>query len=237
VSAHALPNRYLVTEQGEWTRDLPRREAWAPSAQETAGMQLLALLALWGGGVAPLYRDASPLPFAWLDCSKLDHAAEGLLRRAARAREGYQLEMGLPEASQGNGGPGACTILWCWAESRDQVRRAARFRPLPSLVLRMGKSCRRLLIWGLSENVAYVSGVPANRRLAYALHAPQKWAQPEKLRVPLPGTFLRADRKRPCPVEVTRVDDAVFTRSEIVGRLRDPPPDFMTRLRAGEIKR
>ena len=129
-------------------------------------------------------------------------------------------------------------MLWVWVESKDQARRAGkRFKPLPTLVLKMGKSCRRLLIWGLEEEVPYVSVVAANKRIAYALRAPQKYAEPEKLRIPLPATFLRAGRVRPSPVLVTRVGEETFTRAQVTGRLRDPPPDFMTRLRNGEIKR
>lgn len=152
-------------------------------------------------------------------------------------RDSVQVEIGLPERSPRNGGPGACTVLWSWVTTRDSLRRAHRFRPPPSLVLQMGSSCRRLLLWALKEQVDYVSMEPANRRIAYNLHAPQNLAAPEKLRVPLPGTFLRVGRKRPAPVLVTRMNLTSFSRSQVVATLRDPPPPFMQRLREGRVKR
>jgi hypothetical protein len=105
------------------------------------------------------------------------------------------------------------------------------------MVLRMGKSCRRLLLWGLEENVAHASVMAANKRIAYALRAPQKWSEPEKLRIPLPATFLRVGRKRPAPVLVTRMGEEMFTRVAVAGRLSDPPPPYMDRLREGRIRR
>lgn len=233
MNAHALPNRYVVTQEGDWTREQPR----TPTAEETQAVRLLALLTMWGGGVAPVYRNGGASPAGWVDCSRPSEAAEELLRRVARGRDSVQLELGLPERARRAGGPTSCTCLWVWVESKDQARRAGRFKPLPTLVLKMGKSCRRLLIWGLEEQVPYVLVVAANKRLAYALRAPQKYSAPERLRVPLPGTFLRAGRVRPSPVLVTRVGDEMFDRQQLTGRLRDPPPDFMTRLRNGEIKR
>jgi hypothetical protein len=196
---------------------------------------LLHLVAFIGGigGVTPLYLDGNPNPACHLPARDLT-PLEARVRRYA----GRQVEMGLPEVHAGNGGPGECSALWVWVESRDQALRAGRrFKSLPSMVLRMGRSCRRLLLWWLSEPVAHVSIVAANKRIAYALHAPQKYAQPEKLRIPLPATCLTVDRKRPCPVLVTRMTDVTYARERIVGRLSDPPPDYMTRLRRGEIRR
>lgn len=238
MNAHALPNRYVVSQEGDWTRDLPVAEAWTPTTEEVQATRLLALLTMWGGGVAPVYRDGGEMPAAWVDCARPSEAAEDLLRRIGRGRESAQLELGLPERARRVGGPSSCTCLWAWVESKDQARRAGkRFKPLPTLVLKMGKSCRRLLIWGLDEEVPYVSVVAANKRIAYALRAPQKYAEPEKLRIPLPATFLRVGRKLPSPVLVTRVGEETFTRAQVSGRLRDPPPPFMQRLRNGEIKR
>lgn len=237
MSAHALPNHYVVTDQGEWSTDLPKGEAWTPTAQDVEAVRLLAFLTGWGGGVAPVYRDGSAVASGYMDCSQPSETATDLLRRIVRGRDNAQLELGLPERQRGIGGPGECTVLWCWVESKDQARRAGkRFKPLPTMVLRMGSSCRRLLLWGLEEKVAYASVVAANKRIAYALRAPQKWSEPEKLRIPLPATFLRVGRKRPAPVFVTRMGEEMFTRVAVAGRLRDPPPDFMTRLRNGEVR-
>lgn len=133
--------------------------------------------------------------------------------------------------------PQESTVLWCWVQGTKQVERARRFRPLPSIVLQMGASSRRLLLWLLAEPIPIMLVESANRKLAYALHAPQKWALPDTLRVPLPNTFLRAGRKRPAPVLMTRLATDHHTRSQIVGRLRDPPAPYMQRLREGKIPR
>lgn len=241
MSAHALSNSYVVTPEGDWSRAAPKVEAWTPTDDEAKATRLLAFLAGWGGGFLPVYRDGDMRPLAYIDCSRPSEAAVEMLRRAARARDSCQLEVGLPESRRGSGGPGACTVLWVVVESGDSARRAARWTRqaglMPSLVLKMGKSCRRLLMWGLEESVAHVSVVAANRRIAYKLSAPQKSGVPEALRIPLPGTFLRVGRKRPAPVLVTRVSEDMWTRQQVVGRLRDPPPGFMQRLREGRVQR
>jgi hypothetical protein len=183
---------------------------------------LFHLVAFLGriGGVTPLYAKGRPNPMVYLPAGDL-----GALEARVRRYAGRQLELGLPEAHARNGGPGECAALWAWVESRDQaIRAAGRFKPLPSMVLRMGRSCRRLLLWWLDEPLAHVSVVAANKRIAYALHAPQKYSEPEKLRIPLPGTCLTVGRKRPCPVLVTRLSEAVYTRAQVAGRLKDPPP-------------
>lgn len=193
---------------------------------------LLRLVAFTGrgGGVAPLFLDGRAAPACRLPAGDF-----GALEARVRRYAGRQLELGLPGSQVGLG---ECGVLWAWVESREQALRAGRrFKPLPSMVLRMGRSCRRLLLWWLEEPVAHVSVVAANKRIAYALHAPQKWAQPEKLRIPLPATCLTVDRKRPCPVLVTRMTDVTYARERIVGRLSDPPLPFMDRLRRGEVRR
>jgi hypothetical protein len=237
MSAHAYPNSYVVTPEGDWSRAAPKGEAWTPTADEAKATRMLAFLAGWGGGFMPVYRDEAVTPIAHIDCSRPSGAAGEMLRRAARARESCQLEVGLPESRRGSGGPGACTVLWVWVETPGSVRRAARFRPLPSVVLKAGGGCRRLLVWGLEENVPYPILMAHNKRLAYHLHAPQKWSDPGKLRVPLPGTFLRVGRKRPAPVVVTRLSEETFLRAAVGGKLRDPPLPYMDRLRRGEIKK
>lgn len=195
---------------------------------------LLHLVAFPGsvGGVTPLYVDGSPNPAAHLPAGALGPLAARMRRYA-----GHQMELGLPEVCARSGGPGVCAVLWAWVESREQAQRAGRrFKPLPSMVLRMGGSCRRLLLWWLKEPAVYVSVVAANKRIAYALGAPQKYAEPERLRIPLPGSCLTVGRKRPCPVVVTRRTDLVYTLAQVAGRLREPPAPYMTRLREGRVQ-
>lgn len=177
----------------------------------------------WGAGKirVPVYLDAALAPSTWLDGTPAAVAGE-LARRAERwdFERSAQVEIGMP-ARRG----GACSVLWCWLNTPDSAARAARWRTrLPSLVLRMGGSSRRLAFWAMEEMVAGVSVEAANRRLAYALRAPQKWALPDSLRIPVPGTFLRVGRVRPSPVLVSRLVDDVYGRAQLVGRLKDPPP-------------
>lgn len=238
VRARALPDSYVVTPEGGWRPAAPKVEGWVLSVDEAKATRLLAFFVGWGGGLMPVYRDGAMTPIAYIDCLHPSGAAVRMMRRATRGRGSCQLEVGLPEPKRRGGGPAACSVLWVWVESREQAVLAhRRFRPLPSLVLKMGKSCRRLLIWGLEESVPYVLVVAANKRIAYALRAPQKYAEPERFRAPLPGTFLRVGRRQPAPVLVTRVSEDMWMRQQIVGHLRDPPPDFMMRLRNGEIRR
>lgn len=211
------------------------RQRTAPLEPETrTALSNLLFLTGWGGGVRPVYRDARPNPTGYTPATGLE--AEKLILRRLTGWQGQQVELGLPERREGNGGPGMCSCLWVWVESRDAAARAWRFRPRPTFVLKVGASCKRLLIWALEERIPEVLVVPANKRLAYALHSPQKWAKPEKLRIPIPGGVVTVGRKRPAPVTVTRNGDEMYLRSAVVGRLKDPPPDYMQRLRNGEIK-
>ena len=185
----------------------------------------------------PIYLDGVVTPSTWVDLGSLARGGATLAGRTERwdRVQSRQVEIGLPQ-SRGLG-PSYSTVLWAWVESRDSVKRAVRRRPAPTMVLRMGTSCRRLLIWALRETVPSISVEAANRRLSYALHAPYIYADPEKLRIPLPGTFLRVGRKRPVPVLTTLADtDRVYWRKDVVGRLKDPPRPYMERLRAGEIQ-
>jgi hypothetical protein len=187
----------------------------------------------WEGGSVPVYLDAAQTPNLWLAARELPDQLERRLTRW----EGRQVEIGLPQARAGLGVVSS-TVLWVWVESRDSAARLAkRFKPLPSIVLRIGASCRRLCLWPLHEVAPWVLLENSNKRIAYALHAPQKYAEPEKLRVPVPGTAITAGRKRPAPVSVTRLELPTFAREQVVGRLRDPPAPYMQRLREGRVSR
>lgn len=138
-----------------------------------------------------------------------------------------EIVLRLPEPRRFNGGPVGATILWARIEGTDQLDRARRFRPLPTMVLQEGASSRRLLIWALSRWLDYFQTEQANKRIAYRLRATQKWGVPEKLEIPAPGTCLRAGRSRPVPVVVGRLEPRVYTPRQVVGRLKDPPPQRM----------
>lgn len=187
----------------------------------------IAFITGWGDGYVPVFLGGARAP-------EFHHRlnAGGGRRLAARAaawdfEESLQVEIGLPRPRRElEQVPSRCSVLWAWAQTPDAAERAAfRFPKRPSLVLRMGESSRRLLMWALDERVAYGEIVAANRRVAYALGAQQKWAVPESLRIPLPGTFLRVGRTRPQAVLVTLMQfDNSYALDAIVGGLKDPPP-------------
>lgn len=194
----------------------------------------LVFLLGWNGGRLPVYLDGGSSPATVLSggVSKL---ARQLQQRAARwdLEESRQVELGVPRLADGS-----VSALWATTDTRESAMRAHRFRPAPSMVLRFGASARRLIIWGLSEPVPGMLAEHGNKKIAYALHAPYRMVDPDKLRVPLPGTFLRVGRVRPAPVLVTLLEPAAtYQRSQITARLKDPPRPFMERLRNGEVGR
>lgn len=181
-------------------------------------INFLAFVLGWNGGELPVFLDGSAVPSLHLPCKR--GLGDRLWERALGfdLRRGAQVEIGLPLKD------GCATVLWAWSRSPESTFRAARFRPEPAMVLRFGKGAERLMLWGLREPVPYVSIEPANERISYALHAPRTCCRPEKLRIPLPGTFLRVGRERPAPVLVTRRELSDYTRSQVADGLKDPPP-------------
>jgi hypothetical protein len=199
----------------------------------TFGEALDALLCMtsWAPGARYVDLERSNLPsrsrhvaHSWFD-------ARGPARRrliadtVRRLDERYspEITMCLPRKERGWGSVTACTVLWARVEGSEQIERARAFSPSPSLVLQDGGSSRRLLLWALARPLGWSDTVRANKRLAYALHAVQKWSDPEELRIPVPGTCLRMGRSRPVPVRVGRLSLEMFTPRELVGQLKDPP--------------
>ncbi len=103
------------------------------------------------------------------------------------------------------------------------------------MALQEGSSSRRLLLWALEESVDFFSIEEANRRIAYHLRAVQKHGDPDALRVPAPGTFLRVGRSRPVPVVVSRLEPDFYTVAGVAGRLKEPPPKdaWLTKIKEG----
>jgi hypothetical protein len=131
--------------------------------------------------------------------------------------------LGMPMNRPWAGGVSRASMLWCRVEGSDQLERARRFRPLPSIVFAEGSSSRRLLFWPLEAVHPWGEVLAANRRIAYRLRAVQKHGDPDELVFSAPGTCLRSGRARPVPVRVVRLTVETFTLAQVASRLRDPP--------------
>jgi hypothetical protein len=179
------------------------------------------LSAAWWGGATPV---------------RLGSWGEGevMWRRGARAdladtvrwldeRHDDDVLLGLPHNRPWAGGVSRASMLWARVEGADQLARARRFRPLPSIVFAEGSSSRRLLFWPLEQVHGWVDVMQANRRIAYRLRAVQKWGDPDELVFCAPGTCQRGGRSRPVPVRVARLSVQTFTLEAVTGRLKDPP--------------
>lgn len=189
-------------------------------------IQELAFSLGYHGGDLGVYLDGKPNPAHQLSCEPpRTRAGERLARIAANAdlEHSAEVAIGLPTIKEF---VHYSTVLWAWVKSGEQVARAARFKPAPSIVLKIGGSSERLLIWVLRQPIASQLVEPHNARISYCLHAPRTRSKPEALRVPLPGTFMRVGRSVPAPILLTRlsVGPQLHTFEQITGRLKDPPP-------------
>jgi hypothetical protein len=130
-----------------------------------------------------------------------------------------------PRPRPGWGSASRSNVLWCRAESLKQLERLRAMAARPTIVLREGSTVRHLAVWELDAPVGYEQAVRFNKRLAHAIRAPKKYAQPEELFVPV-GACLRDARARPCPIVHAGGSSRVWTAESVVGRLRDAPdPD------------
>lgn len=181
--------------------------------------------AWWGGWVPLQLRSWKPSEIVWRQGPPGPGHSRDLVGMVRFLDEHYDDEilLGMPQERPNNGGVGRASVLWCRVEGKDQLARARRFHPRPSLVLAEGTSTRRWLFWPLERPVSYFEVKPANRKIAYHLRAMQKWGDPDRVWFPAPGTCLRAERSRPVPVVVARLTQDVFELDAVVGRLREPP--------------
>jgi hypothetical protein len=182
-------------------------------------LRLLGFAVGYAGGFAPLYVDGRGRPTRWIE-----HREDLVSSVAWLDEHEHEVALGLPCPATNNGGPITSTILWSWIEGSKQYDYARRFRPIPSIVLKLNGS-RRLLLWLLASPVT-VGIERANKRISYALRAKQNLSSPDVLRIPLPGTSLRFGRARPVPIEVTRATLDEYEPGTIVGNLREPPPPW-----------
>jgi hypothetical protein len=197
---------------------------------ERAIMHLAFVLGWPGDGELPVWVDGRPNPAHRLPCDAILQSGKRLARIAANLdmEQSAEVAVGLPRMAEF---VYSSAVLWANVETKDSAWRASQFRPQPDIVLKMGASARRLLLWVLKNPITAEATEDANRRIAYALHGLQKFAKPETLRINLPGTFLRVGRSQPVPVLVTRLAESSHTDRAIVGRLKSPPAPWSERMR------
>lgn len=175
----------------------------------------------WAGGATPIrVSTGQHAETVWHDTD-----AAGLSRRVETLNRTLDAEilLGLPRRTRESEGVAAATVLWAVIDSPAQLKKAQRFRPLPTMALAEGSSSRRTLVWALREKADYYSVRAANRRLAYRFGAVQSRGEPDTFWLPAPGSCLRSGRRRPCPVVVARLGFESYGLQQIVGRLKDPP--------------
>lgn len=212
------------TESARRWLDLHARLMSPHAATFNEALYAIDFILGWAGGSMPVELTSERVTF-WHRCGQPGDGAR--LARVVRwhdERLDTEIRLGIPQAGPCNGGVSAATALWAVVDGKDQLQRAWRFKPRPSMVLQAGGGSRRWLLWALSERVDYFALEAANRKIAYALRAVQKHGDPDRISFPAPGTCLREDRARPVPVRVARLTTDSFTAQSVVGRLKEPPP-------------
>jgi hypothetical protein len=127
---------------------------------------------------------------------------------------------------RGFGTCGTSSVLWARVEGKKEAQALARFRPVPTLVLREGSTQRYVALWELDRELNYDWLLRANRRIAHKLFAPKKWTDAEFV-FAAPGSCLRSGRSRPVPVRVESFEPAgIYRPRDVVGKLKEAPdPD------------
>jgi hypothetical protein len=191
-----------------------------PAARLDEALRAWQFYTGWWGGHAPLrcahWNEAD---LVWRQWPK-DHAA---VARHLDEHEDVEIRLGLPWTTIGGGGVSQASVLWAVIEGAKQVDYAKRFRPLPTFAIAEGAGSRRTLFWALDRPAGYFEVVEANKRLAYRFGAVQKWADPDLLWVPAPGTCLREDRARPAAVRMSRLTTSVYSLTNVTRGLKAPP--------------
>lgn len=198
----------------------PPRVAVPPAA---AIAQIVFACAYERAGEIGIYVNGKPNPERYLPCKDVLRAGERLGRLAAALDldRSAEVAIGLPCTG---GFVYSTTVLHAWITSGEQEKRAKRFTPAPSIVLKVGGSKERLLMWVLRKPVSDDKARTLNARLSYSLGAPRTRSKPESLRIPCPGTFSRVGRERPSPILLTRLNIARGHLAEkVAGGLKEPP--------------
>jgi hypothetical protein len=169
----------------------------------------------------------------WIGVEELDRYV-GLIDFLSRDMALEVEVSAVPRPQRGFGTAGLAHCLWVRTEGKKQLEKLARFRPRPTLVLEEGDSTRRIAFWALSEPLNYEWVIRANKRIAHALFAPKKWAEPEFMFNP-PGSCLRDGRARPVLIRVAERNDELYSAKQVVGRLKDAPDPEAWRQAPGNV--
>lgn len=147
----------------------------------------------------------------------------GQVRTVARLFRQQDCSVGaVPRRQPEEGYMGGAWVLWARLETGKHAEALARLRTGPTLVLREGKSPRRVALWALAEPLNMVWLERANRRIAHQLGTKKKFAAAEFALHPA-GTTLSLGAK-PAPVWAEHMDPgALYRAREVVGALRDAP--------------
>ena len=94
-------------------------------------------------------------------------------------------------------------LLWADCDTPEAIEQLAAFEPAPSIVIRSGSGENRHAYWPLLRRLAPADALVANRRLAYALGADLRSAEPARILRP-PGT-RNFKHDPPAPVVAERL--------------------------------
>jgi hypothetical protein len=170
----------------------------------------------------PLDREGRPAPRdrAFIPVRERDATAQRILELAPR----LNAYIGAAPRVREDGTAQAVERVWClWADldGRDALERLAKFRPLPSLVIRTGSSDHAHAYWPLRVPVSPAGAQRACRRLALALGGDMAATDPA--RILRPAGSLNHKHDPPGLVRCTRLELDVFTVEQVAGTLADSP--------------
>ena len=117
---------------------------------------------------------------------------------------------------------GRVWVLWADCDTPEASARLATFEPAPSIVVRSGSGENRHAYWPLLRGLAPQDALVANRRLAHALGADLRSAEPARILRP-PGT-RNFKHDPPAAVVAERLRPwRRFSVRRLVDELPDPP--------------
>jgi hypothetical protein len=134
--------------------------------------------------------------------------------------------VGAAPRTKRSGGADAVDHVWClWADvdSRAAANRLAVFAPAPTIVVLTGSGQNRHAWWALREPVEPGEAKILLRRVARALDADMKAAEPARILRPAGTVSHKHDP--PAPVRCARVTLDVYRALDVAGGLADPPKD------------